>query len=69
MTGGKGDEAQLIAAAVAGKTLAEIAAASAMSVSTVQRRLKDPEVAFLVHDGRTQQRRQLIGGLNRLAEL
>lgn len=69
MTGGKGDEAALVAAAVSGRSLAEIAAAGGVSVSTVQRRLQVPEVARLVQDGRTQQRRQLIGGLNRLAEL
>jgi hypothetical protein len=68
MTGGKGDEAAMIAAAVAGKSLGEIAAAGEVSVSTAQRRMKDPNVARLVQEGRTEQRRQLIGRLNELAE-
>jgi transposase len=69
MTDGRGDEAAMIAAAVAGKSFGEIAAAGGVSVSTAQRRLKNPEVAGLVQEGRTEQRRQLIGRLNELAQL
>jgi len=70
MTGGRCEEAGLVAAAVAGKSLSEIAvAAGGVSISTAQRRLRDPQVAGLVQQGRTQQRRQLIGRLNRSAEL
>ncbi len=66
---GQGDEAAMVTAAVAGRSLAEIAAAGQVSISTIQRRLKDPVIAGLVQEGRTQQRRQLIGQLNELAEL
>ena len=40
----KGDEAALIMAAVAGCSLAEIAVAAEVSVSTVQRRLRDDDI-------------------------
>ena len=52
MTGGRCEEAGLVAAAVAGKSLSEIAAAAGgVSISTVQRRLRDPQVAVLVQQG------------------
>jgi AcrR family transcriptional regulator len=60
----KGDEAALIAGAVEGGSYAEIAAAAGVSVSTVQRRLRDPAVVAAVQEGRTQQRREAVGRLN-----
>lgn len=60
----KGDEAALIAAAVAGRSLPDIAAAAEVSVSTVQRRLRDPEILSALREGRTQQRREAVGQLN-----
>lgn len=60
----KGDEAALIAAAVAGRSLPDIAAAGQVSVSTAQRRLQDPEVLSAVRDGRAHQRREAVGQLN-----
>ena len=60
----KGDEAALIAAAVTGRPYAEIAAAAGVSVSTVQRALRDPDIQAAVREGRTQQRREAIGRLN-----
>lgn len=66
---GKGDIAQLVAAAVAGKTLAEMAAVSGVSVSTVQRRLADSEVATEIRSARQQQQREAVGQLNVLNEM
>jgi AcrR family transcriptional regulator len=60
----QGDEAALIAGAVAGWSYAEIAAAAGVSISTVQRRLRDPEVLAAVQEGRRQQRRQAVGRVN-----
>jgi AcrR family transcriptional regulator len=60
----KGDEGVLIAAAIAGKTLDEIAAESDVSVSTVQRRLRDPEITSAVNEGRADRQRQAVGRLN-----
>ncbi len=60
----KGDEAAVIAGAVAGSSYAEIAAEAAVSVSTVQRRLQDPAIVAAVQEGRTQQRREAVGRLN-----
>lgn len=65
----KGDSAQLVAAAVAGKTLAEMAAVSGVSVSTVQRRLADSEVAAEIRSARQQQQREVVGQLNVLNEM
>lgn len=65
----KGDEAALITAAVAGCSLAEIAAAAEVSVSTVQRRLRDDDIRAAVYDGRTQQRREAAGRLNEAVPL
>jgi len=66
---GKGDIAQLVAAAVAGKTLGEMAAVSGVSVSTVQRRLGDSEVAAEIRSARQQQQREVVGQLNVLNEM
>ena len=59
-----GDEAALIAAAVAGRSLAEIASEAGVSVSTVQRRLRDRNVKAAVREGRADQQRQRVGQLN-----
>jgi AcrR family transcriptional regulator len=60
----RGDESALIAGAVAGWSYAEVAAAAGVSVSTVQRRLRDPQIMAAVQEERTQQRRQTVGRLN-----
>ena len=60
----KGDEAALIAGAVAGWSHSEIASAAGVSVSTVQRRLRDADIVAAVQEGRTQQRREAVGRLN-----
>ena len=60
----KGNEAALIAAAVAGKSLDEIARDAQVSVSTVQRRLRDSEVRRAIREGRADHQRQAVGMLN-----
>ncbi len=60
----KGDEASLVAAAVRGGTLSEIAAEAGVSISTVQRRLRDPDIEVAICEGRTQQQREAVGRLN-----
>jgi DNA-directed RNA polymerase specialized sigma24 family protein len=50
------DEAEMVAAAVDGRTLNEIAVAAGVSVSTVQRRLKEPEIIEQVREARSQHR-------------
>lgn len=60
----RGDEAALIAAAVAGRSLKEIAAAAGVSVSTVKRRMSQPDFADLIREGRAEQQRQAVGRLN-----
>src|SRR3954468_8885271 len=60
----KGDEGALIAAAVAGKSLEDIAQIADVSVSTVQRRLRDPEIAAAIREGRADHQRQAVGQLN-----
>jgi len=60
----KGDEAGLVAAAVRGGTLSEIAAEASVSISTVQRRLRDPDIEVAICEGRTQQQREAVGRLN-----
>ena len=63
-TGLRGDEGALIAAAVAGKALEDIALAADVSVSTVQRRLRDPEIVAAIREGRADHQRQAVGQLN-----
>lgn len=60
----KGDEAALIAAAVAGKSFEDIAHLADVSVSTVQRRLRNPEIAAAIREGRADHQRQAVGRLN-----
>ena len=62
----KGDEAALIAAAASGQSHAEIAAAAGVSISTAQRRLRDPEITAAVQEARTEQRLQMAGRLNQV---
>lgn len=59
-----GDEAALIAAAVRGATLAEIANEAGVSISTVQRRLRDHDMAEAIAEGRAQKQREALGRLN-----
>lgn len=62
----KGDEAALITAAASGQSHADIAAAADVSISTVQRRLRDPEIGAAVQEARTEQRLQMAGRLNQV---
>ncbi len=62
----KGDEAALIAAAASGQSHVEIAAAAGVSISTAQRRLRDPEITAAVQEARTEQRLQMAGRLNQV---
>lgn len=72
-----GDIGALIATAAAGRPLQEIAEAAGVSVSTVQRRLKDPAVQAEIRQLQAQQRRaahaRLVGlreaALNRVERL
>lgn len=63
----KGNTAGIITAAVAGRSLLEIAAAGGVSVSTVQRRLKEPEIAEAIREARALQRQERLGQLNELS--
>lgn len=60
----KGDEAALVAAAVRGATLNEIAGEAGVSTSTVQRRLHSPEIDAAIREGRAHKQREAVGGLN-----
>ena len=72
-----GDVEALVAAAVLGKPLAEIASLAGISVSTVQRRLKEPEVIAAINEARGRHRAEALGrmtdlrtqALDRLQEL
>lgn len=64
---GKGDLTALVAALVAGRTLHEVARAAGVSVSTVQRRMREPEVAEAVREARNQQRQERLGQLSELS--
>jgi len=56
-----GNRAVLVAAVVEGRSLREVAAMAGVSVSTVQRRLKEPEVIEEIRQQRRQQRQELLG--------
>lgn len=56
-----GDDGALIAAAVQGRALGEIAQSAGVSISTVQRRLRDREVAKAIREARVQARRETVG--------
>ncbi len=57
----KGSTSVLVAAAVAGRSLAEIAGVAGVSVSTVQRRLRDPSIVDEVRRARSIQRDETLG--------
>lgn len=59
----KGNIGVLVAAAADGRTLADIGAASGLSISTVQRRLRGPAVAGAVALARRDLQRQAVGRL------
>lgn len=63
-----GDEGLLVAAAVAGKSLSQIARECGLSVRTVQRRLGDPAVMALIAEARTRQREEALGRLGGMRE-
>jgi len=64
-----GNIAELIAAIAIGRSLADAAQASDMSVRTAQRRLHEPEVALAINDARVDLIRQAVGELTALREL
>lgn len=57
----RGDMDALIQAAAAGRALADIASACGLSISSVQRRLREPEVAQAVQALRDDRRRVMLG--------
>jgi AcrR family transcriptional regulator len=57
------NEAALVAAAVDGMNLAGIANAAGVSVSTVQRRLRTPEMRRQISDARSRLRDEAVGKL------
>jgi DNA-binding Lrp family transcriptional regulator len=61
-----GDVEALVAAAVLGKPLAEIASLAGISVSTVQRRLKEPEVVAAINETRGRHRTEALGRMTHL---
>ncbi len=61
-----GNTAVLVAGIVAGRSLREVAAMAGASVSTVQRRLKDPDVIADIKDERSQQRQETLGRFSQL---
>jgi hypothetical protein len=63
MTGQHGNTQELIAAAIVGRSLREMADAAGVSISTAQRRLREPEVQAAVRDGRRHQRAEATGRL------
>ncbi len=65
---GQGDMAALVAAAAAGRSLAQIAAAAGLSISSVQRRLRDPEIADAVQEARLECRRRAVGRMLELRD-
>jgi hypothetical protein len=65
--GGKGDTAVIVAGAVVGHTLEEIAAASGLSVSSVRRRLDEPSIRAQIRSARDQRLSALLAGQTTLA--
>jgi hypothetical protein len=63
-----GDRVELVAAAAAGRSLEEIAVAAGTSRSTVQRRLKDPEIRAEIQLVRAEQRQLTVGRLGSLRD-
>jgi hypothetical protein len=58
------DESALIAAAIAGRPLKEIAAAGGVSVSTAQRRMARPDVAAQIEKGRARRCEDMVEQLS-----
>ena len=61
-----GDSEALVAAAVLGKPLTKIASLAGVSVSTVQRRLKEPEVKAAITEARGHHRAEALGRMTDL---
>ncbi len=61
-----GNRGVLVAAVVAGRPLHEVAALADLSVSSVQRRLKDPEVIAEVKQERSRQRQETLAQFSQL---
>ncbi len=61
-----GNTAVLVAGIVAGRSLREVAAMAGVSLSTVQRRLKDPDVIADIKEERSQQRQETLGRFSQL---
>jgi hypothetical protein len=61
-----GDLEALVAAAVLGKPLTEIASLAGVSVSTVQRRLREPEVVAAITEARGRHRAEALGRMTDL---
>ena len=59
----RGHTEALVSAAAEGRSLTEIAAAAGVSVSTVQRRLRDQDIVGAINEVRTQQRSEAVGQL------
>ena len=64
----QGKQSELIAAAAAGRSLNAIAAVTGLSKSTVQRRLKDPEIAAEIDAVRSEQRYQAVQRMTSLRD-
>lgn len=56
-----GNTAVLVAGVVEGRPLGEVAAMAGVSISTVQRRLKDPGVIAEIYDERARLRQETLG--------
>ena len=61
-----GDMEALVVAAVLGKSLAEIARQAGTSVSSVQRRLKQPAVIAAINEARGRHRAEALGRMTDL---
>jgi hypothetical protein len=61
-----GNTAEMVSTLVLGGSLTEAAIAGAVSVSTVQRRLRDPEIAQMIAEARSEMAREAIGRIRSL---
>jgi len=61
-----GNTGVLVAAVVAGRSLREVAAMAGLSITTVQRRLKDAEVIAEIRQERSRQRQETLGQFSEL---
>jgi hypothetical protein len=59
------DSSTLIEAVLAGCTLTETAQLTGQSLSTVQRRLRNPDVIAEIQDARAHRHREFVGRINR----